>query len=74
MDSRRVLLMREPIGDCAPDLVARDLAALGTIAGLKIDDAADVAYIAIETTASDYALTGAAPVWSIWRGQEQIKG
>lgn len=65
MPRRRVLLMREPIGNCVPEDVAHNLAAIGEVGGIKVDDLADVAYIVLDTEASDYALKGFAPGWRI---------
>lgn len=67
MAKRRLLLIREPIGDCVPEQVAEEIASIATVLGVKVDDLADVAYIVIETEATDYAVLGIARRWRIWR-------
>lgn len=67
-DKRRVMLMREPLGGCNAYEVADELAEIGDILGVKVDEIVDVAYIVVGSSASEYALLGIAHGWRIWRG------
>ena len=66
MASRRLLLICEPLDGCNANEVAASLEESGVaVCGLKIDEIADVAYIVVETDASDYAIRGIARGWRI---------
>ena len=65
---RRVLLIREPIGHCVVEEVAERLSAIATVYAAWDDGCADVAYITMETDASEYTIRGLAPGFRIWRG------
>jgi hypothetical protein len=69
-NKRRVLLIQEPLDIRNAYEVADKLAALGgdILGGIKLDEIADVAYIVVETDASDYAIKGVARGWRIWHG------
>ena len=61
--TRRYLISREPIAGCDCDAVAKRLAALGTVQGVKIDDLADACHIVLDCpdNVSEYAICGIAP-------------
>lgn len=65
MAKRCVMPIQEPLDIRNAYEVADRLAALGDVLGVKVDEIADVAYIVMDTAASDYALRGVAPGWQL---------